>query len=88
MRAALGKNRTCMVGRRAVLLLLELPIPRTILFELQVDTLSPFYGHSENRELQVHFLQGGWFCNLFFWVKVIPLVNSKVCFDSATHLQT
>lgn len=70
MRAALGKNRTCMVGRRAVLLLLELPIPRTILFELQVDTLSPFYGHSENRELQVHFLRGAGFATFFSGLKL------------------
>lgn len=60
---------------------------RMFLFELQVDTLNTFYDHNENRELQVYLFRRGWFCNLFFWVKVKPLLNSKVWFDSAPYPQ-
>lgn len=73
-KGSLEKKQLGVIERSAVLLLPGLPMSRTILFELQVD--NPFYGHNENRKL--HFLQKGWFCNLFFWVEVTALLNSKV----------
>ena len=66
---------------------LGLPVSRMILSEFWVDKLSRFYSHNGNREIQVRFLQEGWFCNFFFWVKVIPLLYSKVWCDSATYPQ-
>lgn len=53
-----GKSE--LAGREGVLSSLPgLPVPRVFLFALQVDKRSPFYGHNENSELQVHFFPEG-----------------------------
>ena len=64
-----------------------LPVSRMIPSEFWVDKLNPFYSHNGNREIQVRFLQEAWFCNFFFWVKIIPLLYSKVWCESATYPQ-
>ena len=75
-------------GKKSYILLFPgLPVSRMIPSEFWVDKLSPFYSHNGNREIQVRFLHEGWFCNFFFWVKVISLLYSKVWCDSATYPQ-
>lgn len=77
------KNRTCMMEKKCCIIAARAAMSRIFLSELQVETLSPFYDHDENGNSSPFFSERLVLQPFFFWVKVKPLLNSKVWFDSA-----